>query len=81
MAQSQVFRHMGRLSLCGALFVAYKTRNGIKGQYAACALYESCFIIASAPNLFQYRVLVVAPLSLSKVDEADNGKGMNTCRY
>lgn len=60
--------------------MAYKTRNGIKGQYVVCALYESCLILASAPNLSRYRVLVAAPLSMSKVDEADNGKGKHACR-
>ena len=71
-----LFHFLGRLSLCGALYLAYRTKSGIKGQYVVCVLYDSCLVFATAQSPSDYRVLVAAPLSLSKVEESDNGKGL-----
>lgn len=71
-----IFQFLGRLSLCGCLFVAYRTKSGVKGQYAVCILYESCLLFATASSPSQYRVLAAAPMAMSKVEESDNGKGL-----
>ncbi|PNS17392.1 Dynamin-binding protein [Sphaceloma murrayae] len=70
------FHQLGRLLLCGALYIAYRGNTNIKGQYVVCALYESCMIVADAKSSTKYNVLLVAPLATASIEEPDNGKAL-----
>lgn len=66
---------LGRLLLCGSLFIAYRHKDGIKGEYAVCVLYETSLVVARARDSTHYDILVVARAGSSSLEEADNGKG------
>lgn len=67
---------LGRVILCGALHVAYETKDGVKGQFTICILYRSCLLLAIAGrNTAQYNVAAILPLLNGSIAEPDNGRG------
>jgi hypothetical protein len=76
-----LFKKLGHIILAGVLYVAYPAVNGTKGQYLICLLYQSVLILATLGKPASYRVFLCVPLLNACVEGADNGKGMNTCRY
>nr|POE66095.1 hypothetical protein CFP56_54356 [Quercus suber] len=68
---------LGAVVLCGCLYVAYRSRDGIRGFYAICILFDSTMLIATAEEE-QQRYYTKAGITLSNatVEETDNGKGL-----
>lgn len=77
-SRSMLFQRLGRLCLCGTLYVAYRTRNQIQGRYMICVLYDSFLMLAITEDVNRYNVLIAAPLVTASLEETDNGKGMRS---
>lgn len=73
---SSVISHLGRLQLCGVLYVAYEGSICICGQYMVCALYKSYFLLAT-PNrqCTRFTVEVIVRMALAEVLDSTSGKG------
>ncbi|THZ16224.1 hypothetical protein D6C91_06450 [Aureobasidium pullulans] len=72
-----LFQRLGRLSLCGTLYVAYRNKTKFNGCYMICVLYESCLLLALADrNSSKYKVVVGTSLASTSIEESDNGKGL-----
>lgn len=76
-APSIIFHLLGRVIMCGALHVAYETKDGVKGQHMVCVLYRSSLLLASANHSSTtFAVVAIVPLLNGEIDEPDNGRGM-----
>jgi hypothetical protein len=68
---------LGHVKLVGALYIAYRSRDRIKGAYVICVLFESCLLLASCDeDSSKYRVLVGIALANATIEETDNAKGL-----
>jgi hypothetical protein len=63
--------------LCGVLHVAYRHKDGLKGQYMVCVLYKSCLLLA-VPHGGSSNLMVKATIALANatLEETDSGKGV-----
>ncbi|KAI4794339.1 hypothetical protein E4T45_12400, partial [Aureobasidium sp. EXF-8846] len=72
-----LFQRLGRLSLCGTLYVAYRNKTKFNGCYMICVLYESCLLLALPDrSSSRYKVVVGTSLASTSIEESDNGKGL-----
>ncbi|KAI1862887.1 hypothetical protein JX265_008933 [Neoarthrinium moseri] len=70
-------RSLGQIQLCGALHVCWQTRDGADGQYMICLLYKEYLCLATASKVDQiYTVQACIGLNTIKIEEADNGRGL-----
>ena len=68
---------LGQVHLCGCLFVAYRSRDRIKGTYVICVLFESTLLLATAEDdQLRYSTVAGIPLANTTIVESDNGKGL-----
>ena len=68
---------LGQVQLCGCLFVAYRSKDRIKGIYTICVLFESTLLLATVhDDQLSYSTLAGVPLAKATVTECDNGKGL-----
>ncbi|SMR50725.1 unnamed protein product [Zymoseptoria tritici ST99CH_1E4] len=68
---------LGRVSLCGSLYIAYRSRDRIKGAYVICVLFESCLLLASCDeDQSKYSILVSITLANATIEDTDNAKGL-----
>ena len=71
-----ILRLLGHVILCGALYVAYQDKDGIKGQYMVCVLYKSCLLLAVPHGGFSnFMVKATIALASATMEESDSGKG------
>ncbi|KAI6374370.1 hypothetical protein MCOR25_003159 [Pyricularia grisea] len=76
-ASKNRIRSFGHIHLCGALHVCWQTKDSVSGQYLICLLYRDWLCIASASRFGQtYTILLCVSLMNVKVEEADNGRGL-----
>ena len=76
---SVYLRLLGQVHLCGCLYVAFRSKDGIKGTYAFCVLFESTLLLASVEdNPLTYRTLAGIPLAHTTIVESDSGKGLQS---
>ena len=76
--KAEQFRMLGNVQLCGALHVAWQTRNSrVDGCYSLCVLFDSSLIIA-LPTVSTSKLEVIAFLHLPdiKVQSASDGRGL-----
>ncbi|KAI5254041.1 hypothetical protein E4T42_02522 [Aureobasidium subglaciale] len=74
-----LLQRLGRLSLCGTLYVAYRNKSKFHGCYMICTLYESCLLLALADrSSSKYKVVVAISLASASIEESDNGKGLQS---
>ncbi|KAI4722642.1 hypothetical protein E4T48_01118 [Aureobasidium sp. EXF-10727] len=72
-----LFQRLGRLSLCGTLYIAYRNKTTFQGCYMICILYESCLLLALPDrSSSKYKVVVGTSLASTSIEESDNGKGL-----
>ncbi|KAG9935227.1 hypothetical protein KCU98_g19986, partial [Aureobasidium melanogenum] len=72
-----LYQRLGRLSLCGTLYIAYRNKTTFQGCYMVCILYESCLLLALPDrSSSKYKVVVGTSLASTSVEESDNGKGL-----
>ncbi|KAF2169155.1 hypothetical protein M409DRAFT_64916 [Zasmidium cellare ATCC 36951] len=68
---------LGQVDLCGCLYIAYRTRDRIKGCYAICLLFDSYLLLAAAEeDQPKYKILAGIALANATVEESDNLKGL-----
>ncbi|KAK4503551.1 hypothetical protein PRZ48_004466 [Zasmidium cellare] len=68
---------LGQVNLCGCLYIAYRTRDRIKGCYAICLLFDSYLLFAAAEeDQPKYRILAAIALANATIEESDNLKGL-----
>lgn len=68
---------LGQVQLCGCLFVAYRSKERIKGTYVICVLFDSTLLLATSDDdQLRYSTLAGIPLAKGTVVECDNGKGL-----
>ncbi|KAG9863830.1 hypothetical protein KCU63_g5182, partial [Aureobasidium melanogenum] len=71
-----LYQRLGRLSLCGTLYIAYRNKTTFQGCYMICILYESCLLLALPDrSSSKYKVVVGTSLASTSIEESDNGKG------
>ncbi|KAL1302767.1 hypothetical protein AAFC00_003114 [Neodothiora populina] len=75
-SHSLLFPRLGRLVLCGVLFVAYRTRSQVQGRYLLCVLYESSLIIAAVDGSTRYDAIISTSMATTTIEETDNSKGL-----
>lgn len=77
MPKSVFLQLLGQVNLCGCLYVAYRTRDRIKGCYAICVLFDSYLLLAAAEeDQPKYRILAGIALANATIEESDNLKGL-----
>ncbi|MCJ1426910.1 hypothetical protein MMC29_004813 [Sticta canariensis] len=70
-------RLLGHAILCGVLYVAYQSKNDLRGGYMLCVLFKSYLILAiPKPGGTQYNVMAIMSLSDIQIDKPDNGRGL-----
>lgn len=70
-------RTLGHIHLCGALHVAWQTRDGVDGRYMICLLYRERLLLATASkNDHVYTVQACIGANEIKIENADNGRGL-----
>ncbi|KAI0164875.1 Dbl homology domain-containing protein [Xylariaceae sp. FL1272] len=70
-------RSLGQVQLCGALHVCWQAREGVNGQYMVSLLYKNFLCLATAKRNEQvYTVQACLSLDNIKVEDADNGRGL-----
>jgi len=68
---------LGQVHLCGCLYVAYRSKDRIKGLYAICVLFGSTLLLATAEeDNKRYCTIAGIPLANATIVESDNGKGL-----
>ncbi|KAE8379957.1 Dbl homology domain-containing protein [Aspergillus bertholletiae] len=75
-----IYKQLGPMTLCGVLHITYQSPTYLAGDYMACVLFKSHFLLAKINN--DHRSLeVVACLYVydAKIDTLRNGKGL--CCY
>ena len=76
-SRSVFLQLLGQVYLCGCLFIAYRSKDRIKGTYAICILFESTFLLATADeDHLRYSTIAGIPLAKITIVESDNGKGL-----
>ncbi|KAK3940059.1 hypothetical protein QBC46DRAFT_354467 [Diplogelasinospora grovesii] len=76
-ASRNIIRSFGHVQLCGALHVCWQTEEGVSGQYMVSLLYREWLCLARASRIDQiYTIQACIPLSNIKVEEVDNGRGL-----
>lgn len=76
-SRSVFLQLLGQVHLCGCLFVAYRSKDRIKGTYAICILFESTLLLATAEeDQLRYSTIAGVPLAKTTIVESDNGKGL-----
>jgi hypothetical protein len=76
-SRSVFLQLLGQVHLCGCLFVAYRSKDRIKGTYAICILFESTLLLATAEeDQMRYSTIAGVPLAKTTIVETDNGKGL-----
>ncbi|KAK5047825.1 hypothetical protein LTR84_006490 [Exophiala bonariae] len=75
--QSDNYRLLGDVHLCGVLYVTWQTKRRIDGAYAVCVLFDFSLLIA-LPAGTTPRLDLVAFLHLSdlKIESASDGQGL-----
>jgi len=75
----QRIRGMGKVLMCGTLYVAWPTHNSFEGAYYACILYKTHLVIAGFNGHTvlhaTYPAQFVLPVDKLIIDEADVGRG------
>jgi hypothetical protein len=72
-----MIRTFGHIHLCGVLHAAWQTRDSVDSQYMITLLYRDCLILATTGKWDQvYTVQATIWLSDIRVEDADNGRGM-----
>ena len=67
---------LGHAILCGVLYVAYQSKNDLRGGYMLCVLFKSYLVLATPkPGGMQYSVMAIMSLSDIQIDKPDNGRG------
>ncbi|MCJ1469436.1 hypothetical protein MMC07_008069 [Pseudocyphellaria aurata] len=70
-------RLLGHAILCGVLYVAYQSKNDLRGDYMLCVLFKSYLVLAKPrPGGTQYNVVAILSLSDIQIDKSDNGRGL-----
>ncbi|KAH0542149.1 hypothetical protein FGG08_003449 [Glutinoglossum americanum] len=70
-------RLLGHILLCGVLHVTWQSSGGINGEYMACMLFRSRLLLATVKKAEPtYTVAVAINLADLKLEEADNGRGL-----
>lgn len=70
-------RMLGYPVLCGVLYVAWESGNGIHGEYVLCALFKSHLVLAiEHPGTDRYDVVAIINLSDTQLENADDGRGL-----
>ncbi|KAK3683238.1 hypothetical protein LTR37_020413 [Vermiconidia calcicola] len=68
---------LGQVHLCGCFYIAYRSKDRIKGMYVVCVLFESTLLLATAEDdQLKYSTLAGIPLANTTIVECDNGKGL-----
>jgi hypothetical protein len=81
-ASKSRIRSFGHIQLCGALHVCWQTKEGVNGQYMVALLYRGWLCLATAGRIDQvYTIQACIALTNIKVEEVDNGRGMNINQY
>ncbi|ROT40036.1 Dbl homology domain-containing protein [Sodiomyces alkalinus F11] len=76
-ASKNRIRSFGHVELCGALYLCWQTKEGVRGQYMVCILYRDVLCLASAGKFEQiYAIEACINLDSIKVEETDNGRGL-----
>ena len=76
-SRSVYLQLLGQVHLCGCLFVAYRSKDRIKGTYATCILFQSTLLLATAEDdQLRYSTIAGIPLAKTTIVDSDNGKGL-----
>ncbi|KAK1994235.1 RhoGEF domain-containing protein [Colletotrichum falcatum] len=76
-ASKNRIRSFGHVELCGTLHICWQTKEGVKGQYMICLLYQTVLCLASASKVDQiYTIQACINLDSIKIEETDNGRGL-----
>jgi hypothetical protein len=76
-ARSVFLQLLGQVQLCGCVFIAYRSKDRIKGFYAIAVLFETTLLLATAEDdNGKYSTVAGIPLANATVVECDNGKGL-----
>ncbi len=68
---------LGQVQLCGCLFMAYRSKDRIKGLYVISVLFQSTLLLATADDdNRRYYTIAGIQLANATVVECDNGKGL-----
>jgi hypothetical protein len=68
---------LGQVQLCGCFFIAYRSKDRIKGMYAISVLFESTLLLATADDDNpKYSTFAGIQLANATIVESDNGKGL-----
>ena len=68
---------LGQVHLCGCLYIAYRSKDRIKGTYVISVLFESTLLLATTDDdELKYSTLAGIPLAKAMIVESDNGKGL-----
>lgn len=73
--RGDAFLRLGRLHLCGALYMAYRTYTGVEGQYTICMLFDTQLLLARVCDNVGYEVVLAIELGAASMGESDHGKG------
>lgn len=69
-------RQLGHASLCGALYVAYQSKDEVLGNYMFCALFKAHLLLAvPRSGKLAFEIVAIIGLDGVQLDNADNGKG------
>ncbi|KXT03020.1 hypothetical protein AC578_687 [Pseudocercospora eumusae] len=75
--RSMFLKLLGPVSLCGCLYIAYRSRERIKGLYVICILFDTHLVLASANEDHPtYNILACIMLAHATLEETDNQKGL-----
>ena len=74
-----MLRSLGHATLCGALYVVYRSARTVTGEYMLCALFQRCLVLARPVKARDGKFFqVVAGIDSEdiKLESTENGKGM-----
>lgn len=75
--RSAYIRLLGQVHLCGCLYIAYRSKERIKGSYVISVLFESHLLLCTAEeDSPRYSVLAAVALAHATIEETDNLKGL-----
>lgn len=75
--QSDHYRLLGDIHLCGVLYVTWQTKRRIDGAYAVCVLFDFSMLIAlPAETTPQLDLIAFLHLSDLKIESASDGQGL-----
>lgn len=68
---------LGRVSLCGCLYIVWRGKDRIKGRYVICLLFETTLLLATEEDdRSTYNIIAGIALANATVQETDNQKGL-----